>query len=148
QPLYLSLLPIDVDPKANLRPFPLPFTRGEVRRGVRFWSKFRVSTGEFLHLFHTFRPCFDFRLWTLFAAIYILPRLVMAQTNQNEIPRWLAKAERAPPFEAPASLKQWETKRKEVRSRVWQLLGKLPPRPKELKVQTLSREDRTDYVLE
>jgi dienelactone hydrolase len=35
-----------------------------------------------------------------------------------------------------------------VRATVWQLLGKLPPRPKRPKVETLSREDRGDYFLE
>ena len=49
---------------------------------------------------------------------------------------------------APASRREWETKRKQVRATVWQLLGKLPPRPKHLKVETLSREDRGDYFLE
>jgi hypothetical protein len=72
----------------------------------------------------------------------------MAQTNETEIAQWLAKAELAPPFAAPASRKQWETKRKEIRSHAWQLLGKLPARPKQLKVQKLSREERDGYVVE
>jgi dipeptidyl aminopeptidase/acylaminoacyl peptidase len=72
----------------------------------------------------------------------------MAQTNENEITQWLAKADIAPPFAVPASLNEWKTKREEIRSRLWQLLGKLPSRPKQLKVQTLSREERDGYVVE
>ena len=72
----------------------------------------------------------------------------MAQSNQTAAARWLAKAELAPPFHAPASRKQWETQRRELRAQLWQLLGKLPPRPKRPAVETLSREDRGDYVLE
>jgi len=91
---------------------------------------------------------FHFQLWILFIAIYSLPRLLMGQTNEIEIVQWLSKAELAPPFAAPASLEAWMTKREEIRSRVWQLLGKLPPRPKGLQVQTLSHEERDGYVLE
>ena len=91
---------------------------------------------------------FHFQLWILFIAIYSLPRLLMGQTNESEIVRWLSKAELAPPFAAPTSLKAWMTRREEIRSRVWQLLGKLPPRPKGLQVQTLSHEERDGYVLE
>jgi dienelactone hydrolase len=72
----------------------------------------------------------------------------MAETNDTDAARWLAKADLAPPFVAPASREEWETKRQEVRSRVWQLLGKLPARPQKLKVETLSREDRGFYTLE
>ena len=38
--------------------------------------------------------------------------------------------------------------REQIRTQVWELLGKLPPRPKTPKVQTLSREDRGDYIVE
>src|SRR6185503_10465113 len=69
------------------------------------------------------------RLWFLCIVIYSLPDLTMAETNQNDAVRWLQKADLAPAFATPASLPEWETKRKEVRSRVWQLLGKLPRVP-------------------
>ena len=36
----------------------------------------------------------------------------------------------------------------QVRAQLWELLGKLPPRPKLPKVETLSTEDRGDYVVE
>ena len=72
----------------------------------------------------------------------------MAQTNQSDAERWLAKAELAPAFAAPASREAWEAKRQDVRAELWRLLGRLPPRPKLPNVQTLSREDRGDYILE
>src|SRR5207247_2039429 len=81
-------------------------------------------------------------------SIYSLPKLLMAQTNETDATRWLAKADIAPAFVAPASLRAWESRRKQLRAEVWQLLGKLPPRPKRPQVETLSREDRGDYLLE
>jgi dienelactone hydrolase len=72
----------------------------------------------------------------------------MAQTNQSDAQRWLAKAELAPPFSAPPSREAWEAKRQEVRAQLWQLLGRLPPRPKTLRVQTLSSEDRGEFVVQ
>jgi dienelactone hydrolase len=72
----------------------------------------------------------------------------MAQTNQSDAMRWLAKAQIAPPFAVPDSRSSWETKRRQVRAQLWELLGKLPARPKLPKIETLSREDRGDYLLE
>ncbi len=72
----------------------------------------------------------------------------MAQTNQTDATRWLAKCELAPPFAVPATKAAWEKQRRQVREQLWELLGKLPPRPKRPKVETLSQEDRGDYVVE
>jgi dienelactone hydrolase len=72
----------------------------------------------------------------------------MAQTNETDAARWLAKAEIAPAFTAPRSRPAWETQRKQVRAQLWKLLGKLPPRPNHPQVQILNREDRGDYLLE
>src|SRR2546423_4790965 len=71
-----------------------------------------------------------------------------AQTNQSDAARWLANAQIAPPFRTPASEAAWESQRKEIRKEVWNLLGKLPPRPGKAKLETLSRDDRGDYILE
>src|ERR1043166_254250 len=92
--------------------------------------------------FQSARTCFALAL-VCFAPIFL-----MAQTNQTDAERWLAKAPLAPPFKFPKSKAAWEDKRREVRAQVWELLGKLPPRPKKLKLETPSREDRGDYVLE
>src|SRR5437867_7027192 len=80
--------------------------------------------------------------------LYCAPSFSMGQTNQTDAARWLAKAQIAPPFKFPKSKGAWEEKRKEVRAQLWELLGKLPPRPKQPQVETLSREDRGDYLLE
>lgn len=72
----------------------------------------------------------------------------VAQTNQNAAQRWLEHAEVAPPFVIPTTKPAWEKQRKQVRAQLWKLLGKLPARPKVPKVQTLSREDRGDFIVE
>jgi dienelactone hydrolase len=74
--------------------------------------------------------------------------VMKAQSNHTDAARWLAKAELAPPFTVPASRKVWEVKRQEVRAELWRLLGRLPPRPATPNVETLSREDRGEYVVE
>jgi len=73
---------------------------------------------------------------------------MMAETNENGSNQWLAKADLAPPFAAPPTLDQWKNKRTEIRSQVWKLLGKLPPRPARPRVRTLSHEDRDGFTLE
>src|SRR5436190_21133707 len=72
----------------------------------------------------------------------------MAQINQSDAANWLAGASIAPAFVAPESKPAWERKRKEIRGQLWELLGKLPPRPKIPKIETLSREERDGYIVE
>jgi dienelactone hydrolase len=62
--------------------------------------------------------------------------------------RWLAKAELAPPFAAPPSAAAWAAERLRIRAKLWELLGRLPPRPARPAVETLGREDRGDFVAE
>lgn len=62
--------------------------------------------------------------------------------------RWLSAADVAPAFAAPATLKEWEARRVEIRAELWRLLGRLPPRPTVPNVTTLSREDRGAFVVE
>lgn len=71
-----------------------------------------------------------------------------AQTNESDAARWLAKAGLAPAFQAPASKAEWETERAEIRAQVWDLLGKLPSRPKVPQVEVLSREERDGCFVE
>src|SRR5688572_33432295 len=70
------------------------------------------------------------------------------QTNQTVAARWLAKADLASPFAVPTTRRAWEGTRREVRSQLWHLLGKLPPRPRVPAVRVLSRDDKGDYLLE
>jgi dienelactone hydrolase len=70
---------------------------------------------------------------------------------QETTPAWklaLEKTIPTPPFTVPGSVSAWETQKKEIRARLWELLGALPPRPTKPVVKTLSREDRGDYVLD
>src|SRR5579859_6270045 len=76
------------------------------------------------------------------------PVLLMSQTNPSQAERWLANAQLPPPFVAPRSKPEWEAGRQEIRAMLWQLLGKLPARPKVASVQTISRDDRGDFVVE
>ena len=73
---------------------------------------------------------------------------LMAQTNIPAADAWLAAAPVAPEFTVPKTKATWERQRGEVRARLNQLLGQLPPRPKLPKVTTLTREDRGDHVFE
>lgn len=73
---------------------------------------------------------------------------LMAQTTDALSEQWLAKAEVAAPFAAPGSLNQWRLERQRIRETLWQLLGKLPPRPPVPQVTTLSREDHGEFVVE
>lgn len=75
------------------------------------------------------------------------PLCAMSQTNLAAT-NWLAHAPVAPPFKAPSTRAEWESKRGQIRTDLWRLLGQLPQRPKLSDVKTLSREDRGDYWLE
>jgi dienelactone hydrolase len=88
------------------------------------------------------------RLWWAAALIQLAPNVLMADTNRSDAERWLAKCEIAPPFTVPDSGAAWEAKRQQVRGQLWELLGKLPPRPRLPRVEILSRAERTDYTVE
>ncbi|MFA6564217.1 MAG: alpha/beta hydrolase family protein [Verrucomicrobiia bacterium] len=62
--------------------------------------------------------------------------------------RWLEHAPLAPDFRVAKTRKAFEKQRAEVRATLWQLLGKLPSRPKVPKVKKLSRDDKGAYWLE
>jgi dienelactone hydrolase len=86
-------------------------------------------------------------IWLAFLAVF-LQLSVMAQTNPPAAYRWLVTAGAAPALRVPKTRIAWEWQRKEVRGQLWQLLGNLPPRARSPVVQTLSREDRGEYVIE
>ena len=76
------------------------------------------------------------------------PALLMADERPAAAERWLQHTDLAPAFRAPASLSEWQSQRAKVREQLKALLGKLPPRPGALKVETVSREDRGGYAVE
>jgi dienelactone hydrolase len=85
------------------------------------------------------------RLLTLLVATMGLT--VMAQTNLESRPL-VADVPAAPALKVPSSRAEWEVNRRQIRSRLWELLGQLPARPAVPKVHILSREDRNTYVVE
>lgn len=54
----------------------------------------------------------------------------------------------APPLVVPDCLAAWQAQRGEIRARLEALLGDLPPRPPVSAFQTITQEDRGDYVQE
>src|SRR4051794_16279077 len=94
------------------------------------------------------QTCFRAAACVLAVLAGLAPESMKAQTNESETARWLAKAELAPAFQAPSTRGAWEKERRQVRAQLWELLGKLPPRPKLPRVVTLSREEHADYALE
>jgi len=119
-----------------------------------------------------FKP-FRAALWIIGVLSFATSPL-MAQTNTTEAARWLDYATPVPQFTVPETKAAWTKRRSEIRATLNSLLGKLPPRPKiapatmsfetfkrlqrgswdqkilrsTFAVQTLSREDRGDFVLE
>lgn len=72
----------------------------------------------------------------------------MAQDDKPQWSKWLENAPPTPELKVPADKAAWEKQRREIRGKLSELLGKLPPRPDKLAVKTLSREDRGDYIVE
>jgi dienelactone hydrolase len=91
------------------------------------------------------------RHFTILAAMIsqtMAPASLEAQTETKAAVSWMAQAPAVPPFPVPTSRAEWERRRGDIRARLIELLGHLPPRPKSPAVQTLVREDRGDYVYE
>jgi dienelactone hydrolase len=61
---------------------------------------------------------------------------------------WLAKTKLVPPMQVPSSLEAWQQQRIEIRTKLNELLGDLPPRPPASAFKVLSREDKGTYTLE
>jgi dienelactone hydrolase len=72
----------------------------------------------------------------------------MAQSNTDTWQGWLEQVPPVPALRVPKDLATWQRDRLAIRAKLNELLGKLPPRPTVPKVETLSREDRGDYILE
>ena len=86
--------------------------------------------------------------WLLAAFLPVNEAALMAQANNNLPSPWLNALGPAPEFTVPKSKAAWLKHRAKIREQLWGVLGKLPPRPRTPKVETLSREDRGDYVVE
>ncbi len=53
-----------------------------------------------------------------------------------------------PDFQFPDNLPKWKEERVKVKDTVLHLLGAIPPRPKQVQVKILSREERNGYIFE
>ncbi|MEX1239944.1 MAG: alpha/beta hydrolase family protein [Cyclobacteriaceae bacterium] len=53
-----------------------------------------------------------------------------------------------PDFQFPTDVRTWNKDRLKVRETLGQLLGDIPARPKQLKVKTVSKENRNGYIFE
>jgi dienelactone hydrolase len=90
------------------------------------------------------------RIFTLAMLLVVSSQPTMAQNEKetNRAAAWLAHAPLPPPFQPGPSRGDWQKQRLEIRSRLWELLGKLPPRPSVPTIEITAREDKGDYFLE
>src|SRR5262245_54638702 len=91
--------------------------------------------------------CLHIRM-TLLGCVALWSGAAVALAEDSVASKWLAAAPATPEFHVPRSLDVWKVRRLEVRAKLWELLGQLPPRPEKVEVTTISREDRGDYFLE
>lgn len=68
--------------------------------------------------------------------------------NHGPAAAWLERVGPVPSLVVPETKRGWAERRAAIRRQLETLLGVLPPRPRQLKVETVSKEDRGDYVVE
>lgn len=85
---------------------------------------------------------------TVLAAIGCSLWLMTPSAHTEPPPAWLDATPAAPALQIPAQRADWEIQRRELRTRLVSLLGRLPPRSSTPSVIVRSREDRGDYWLE
>lgn len=61
---------------------------------------------------------------------------------------WLAKTKIAPPMKVPGSVESWTKQRADIRAKLNELLGDLPPRPSVSAFQVVAKEDKGTYKQE
>ncbi len=81
-------------------------------------------------------------------SLFLIPCSGMAQPQISIAQEWMRAAPPVPDLKLPATRTAWEKQRTEIRGTLTRLLGDLPPRPVDPRAQTLSREDRGDYIFE
>lgn len=88
-----------------------------------------------------------FRVFLLAWSLTIPGIAVMAQPS-IDTRYWIDHAGLAPDFRVASSASEFEVQRREVRARLGELLGKLPPRPRVPAVNIISREDAGSHWVE
>ncbi|HTI70619.1 MAG TPA: alpha/beta hydrolase family protein [Candidatus Limnocylindria bacterium] len=61
---------------------------------------------------------------------------------------WLTTLPRVPELQIPEKKADWAARKEGIRSNLWHLLGKLPPRPGKPTVEVLSRNERDGFIEE
>jgi dienelactone hydrolase len=82
---------------------------------------------------------------TVVCLILLLTRMQAAEPHAEA---WLAQTKIAPPLKVPASLDAWQQQRGEIRAKLNELLGDLPPRPPVSAFQVIAKEDKGTHTLE
>lgn len=92
-----------------------------------------------------------------FLLIYSFCNLTNAQINSDKSDFWQQPWEGVPEhyakwsypdFQFPANLIEWEQERINTRKTLLNLLGVIPPRPSVLEVKFISREEKSNFILE
>lgn len=94
------------------------------------------------------------RVRTLKITLCLIALVLLTATamSQSKTPptwqKWLAAAPPTPDFQPADTLDAWLKQREQVRAKLWDLLGKLPPRPNPVSVCVVSRTEHADFTLE
>ncbi len=81
-------------------------------------------------------------------ACSILVTTCMQAAEPTTADAWLAKSKIAPPLAVPTALDAWQRQRVEIRTKLNELLGDLPPRPPVSAFQVIAKEDKGDHTQE
>ena len=81
-------------------------------------------------------------------AVCLILLLTHMHAAEPHAEAWLAQTKIAPPLKVPASLDAWQQQRGEIRAKLNELLGDLPPRPPVSAFQVIAKEDKGTHTLE
>lgn len=81
-------------------------------------------------------------------ACSILATTCMQAADPTTADAWLANVKIAPPLTVPTSFDAWHTQRTQIRAKLNELLGDLPPRPPVSAFQVIAKEDKGTHTQE
>lgn len=82
------------------------------------------------------------------AVCLLLTLLRMQAAEPAPADAWLAHTKIAPPLQVPVALDAWQKQRVEIRAKLNELLGDLPPRPPVSAFQVIEKVDKGTYTIE
>jgi len=83
---------------------------------------------------------------TIVCFLVLLLRMQAAESTTAEA--WLKHSRIAPPLQVPAAIQAWQKQRTEIRAKLVELLGDLPPRASASAFQVITKEDKGAYTVE